>query len=197
MTITELLVPTYRQQLQMLLGLLDKAQLQVGPDKAQILLSARLAPDMFRLTTQLRFCAVQAQEAPLRLMGLPLDCLDPLLDEGRNGATAPGTWNDARARLEEALEFLDGLAPNALDQQPPDAPLALTLPMGLTFDLTREQFARDWAIGQFYFHLMAAYAILRSQGIELGKADYLPHLLPFVRQQGETRGVTPAGRSAS
>jgi hypothetical protein len=53
--------------------------------------------------------------------------------------------------------------------------------MGLTFDLTREQFARDWAIGQFYFHVMAAYAILRKGGVAIGKADYVPHMFAYLR----------------
>ena len=48
--------------------------------------------------------------------------------------------------------------------------MALDLPNGMTFDLTAEQFARDWALGQFYFHIMAAYAILRKEGVEIGKA---------------------------
>lgn len=85
------------------------------------------------------------------------------------------------------MAFLDGLPPQALDARPADAPLELTLPMGLTFDLTREQFARDWALGQFYFHVMAAYAILRSSGVEIGKADYVPHMFAYLRgDQGMT-----------
>jgi hypothetical protein len=40
---------------------------------------------------------------------------------------------------------------------------------------------RDWALSQFYFHLMAAYAILRAQGVALGKADYVAHLFPHIR----------------
>jgi hypothetical protein len=53
--------------------------------------------------------------------------------------------------------------------------------MGLTFDLTKEQFARDWALGQFYFHIMAAYAILRKEGVEIGKRDYVPHMFGYLR----------------
>ena len=55
------------------------------------------------------------------------------------------------------------------------------------FVLTAEQYARDWALPQFYFHLMTAYAILRSQGIALGKADYVPHMFPYLRS-----GTMPA-----
>jgi hypothetical protein len=90
----------------------------------------------------------------------------------------------ARARIDEALAFVDGLGPDALDQAPAEASLVLTLPMGLTFDLTREQFARDWALGQFYFHLMAAYAIFRGEGVGIGKADYVPHMFAYLRDSG-------------
>ena len=186
MTLTDLLVPTYRNMLRTLRGLLDKAEGQLGAEGAEALLSARLAPDMFPLATQVRFACVQAQEAPLRLLGRPLDGLEELLNEGRNAGERPGTLADARARIDEALAFLDTLGPDALDQAPADAPLELTLPMGLTFDLTREQFARDWALGQFYFHLMAAYAILRAHGVAIGKADYVPHMFDYVRRRDDT-----------
>jgi hypothetical protein len=181
MTLTDLLVPTYRNMLRTLRGLLDKAEEQLGADAAEALLSARLAPDMFPLATQVRFACVQAQEGPLRLLGQPLDGLEALLDEGRNAGERPGTLAEARARIDEALAFLDGLPADALDQAPADDPLTLTLPMGLTFDLTRERFARDWALGQFYFHVMAAYAFLRKEGVELGKADYVPHMFAYLR----------------
>ena len=46
----------------------------------------------------------------------------------------------------------------------------LDLPNGMTFDLTHQQFARDWALGQFYFHVMAAYAILRKEGVRSASA---------------------------
>ncbi len=182
MTLTDLLIPTYRNMLCTLRGLLDKAEAQLGADGAEALLSARLAPDMFPLATQVRFACVQAQEGPLRLLGESLDAIQPVLDEGRNGSEHPGTLAAARARIDEAFAFLDTLPADALDQAPADQPIALTLPMGLTFDLTREQFARDWALGQFYFHVMAAYAILRAEGVAIGKADYVPHMFAYVRQ---------------
>ena len=184
MTLTDLLVPTYRNNLRMLLGLLDKAEAQLGAAKAEALLSARLAPDMWPLATQLRLAALQAQEVPLRLLGEPLPGrLDELLTEARGGGEQPGTLAQARARLDEALAFLDSLAPDALDAEPGDRPMVLDLPMGMTFDLTRDQFARDWALGQFYFHIMAAYAILRKEGAAIGKADYVPHMFGYLRAE--------------
>lgn len=188
MNLTDLLVPTYRNMLTTLRGLLDKAEAQLGTEKAEALLSARLAPDMFPLATQVRFACVQAQEGPLRLLGASLDLVQPVLDEGRNAGTSPGTLVEARARIDQSLAFLDGLAPDALDGASGDAPIALTLPMGLTFDLSRDQFARDWALGQFYFHVMAAYAILRTEGVEIGKADYVPHMFAYLRPEANPAG---------
>ena len=59
--------------------------------------------------------------------------------------------------------------------------MVLDLPNGMRFNLTHEQFARDWALGQFTFHVMAAYAILRKEGVEIGKADYVPHMFSYLR----------------
>ena len=60
--------------------------------------------------------------------------------------------------------------------------------MGMIFDLTGEQYARDWALPQFYFHLMTAYAILRKEGVELGKADYVAHMFAYLHT-----GTAPGG----
>lgn len=182
MNLTDLLVPTYRNMLQTLGGLLDKAAAQLGPDEAEGLLSARLAPDMFPLATQIRFAVVQAYDGPRRLRGEEHPpAVEAILNEGRNAGEAPGTLAAARARINQALDHLNSFPANALDEVPEDQPIVLDLPMGMTFDLTRAQFARDWALGQFYFHVMAAYAILRNQGIEFGKVDYVPHMFAYLR----------------
>jgi hypothetical protein len=182
MNLTDLLVPTYRNMLGTLKGLLDKAEAQLGHDKAEALLSARLAPDMFPLATQVRFAVVQAYEGPRRLRGEPdRPEIEEVLNEGRNAGERPGTLAEARARIDQALGYLATLGPDSLDQAPENEPIALDLPMGIVFDLTRVQFARDWALGQFYFHVTAAYAILRKEGVEIGKADYVPHMFPYIR----------------
>ena len=63
--------------------------------------------------------------------------------------------------------------------------MELALPIGLTFDLTGTQYARDWALAQFYFHVMTAYAILRHHGVSLGKADNVAHMFGYLRQAPE------------
>lgn len=186
MTITELLLPTYQQMLQALSAWLKKAQEQV--EGADALMAARLAPDMFPLSTQVRFACLQAHEGAHRLRheSFP-SALDTLLEEGRSGGERPGTIAEALSRIDEALAFLSGLSPDALDDGA-GRPLALELPMGLAFDLDGERYARDWALPQFYFHTMTAYAILRKEGVELGKADYVPHMFAYLRPGSGPQG---------
>ena len=181
MSLTNLLVPTYTQMLKTLAGWLAKAQEQLPAEDAEALLSARLAPDMFPLSTQIRFTCVQAQEAVYRLKAEPFPAsLQEILDEGRNAGEHPGSLADAQARIDETIALLEGLAPDALDVDP-SSPIVHDLPIGMIFDLTAEQYARDWNLPQFYFHLMTAYAILRNQKVELGKADYVPHMFAYLR----------------
>ena len=106
--------------------------------------------------------------------------IQALLDEGRNAEENPGSIASAKARIDETLALLDDLAPDALSTDP-QSPIEHALPMGIIFDLTAEQYARDWTLPQFYFHVMTSYAILRNQGVELGKADYIAHMFPYIR----------------
>lgn len=183
MSLTELIVPTYRQMLNALSGWLDKAQAQRGGAGADALLSARLAPDMFPLSTQIRFACVQAQEAIFRLQGRDFPpSVAALLEEGRNAGDNPGTIAEAQQRIVETVTLLEK-ATSANVEAEVHNQIAHELPNGMIFDFTAEQYARDWTLPQFYFHLMTAYAILRSEEIDLGKADYIPHLFPYLRPE--------------
>ena len=178
-TLPDLIIPTYVQMLAALSGWLRKAEAQDGVTDA--LMSARLAPDMFPLATQIRFACVQAQEGVYRLRGEAFPAsISELLDEGRTAGERPGTIADACARIAQTLALLEQVRGDmpAID---PAAPIAHALPQGMVFDLTAEQFVRDWALPQFYFHLMTAYAILRAQGVELGKVDYVAHMFAYLR----------------
>lgn len=180
MTLPDILLPTYTQMLGALSAWLEKAEAQTPNGEAEPLLLARLAPDMFPLSTQIRFACVQAQEGIFRLRGQPLPpSIATLLDEGRNAAERPGSIADARTRIAETMAMVEAAAgAPTLD---PTSPIAHALPQGMVFDLTAEQYVRDWALPQFYFHIMTAYAILRAQGVQLGKADYVAHMFAFLR----------------
>ena len=178
-----LLVPTYIQMLTALSAWLRKAETQLPAGEAADLPAARLAPDMFPLATQIRFACVQAQEGVSRMRGEAFPpSVQVLLDEGRGAGDNPGSIADAQARIDETLALLQSV-PEILHEADPDRIIAHELPNGMIFDLTVEQYARDWAIAQFYFHLMTAYAILRSRGADLGKADYVTHMFAYLRPE--------------
>jgi hypothetical protein len=177
----DILVPTYVQMLKGLASWLSKAEAQRPDGGAEALLSASLAPDMFPLSTQIRFACVQAQEGVFRLQGRPFPAtIEILLNEGREAAEHPGTLADAKARIDATIEVVEAAAADMRDVDPTSR-VAHALPAGMIFDLDAGQYVRDWALPQFYFHVITAYAILRSEGIDLGKADYVAHMLPFLR----------------
>ena len=175
-----LLLQTWIPMLGALSAWLDKA----GEEKAgeaDALLVARLAPDMYPLGTQIRFACVQVQESICRLKGEDFPpAIGILTQEGRDAAERPGTIAEAQARIAETLALVEAAAAHPLGGDP-HRPVAHALPNGMILDLTMEQYARDWALPQFYFHLMTAYAILRGAGVALGKVDYVAHMLAFVR----------------
>jgi hypothetical protein len=184
MRLTSLLIPTLSNELRAVTGWLDKAQAFTAnrAESPDGLLALRLAPDMFPLTTQLRFLAFQAQEPIYRLRGeaVPGTVLE-VRQEGRDGGERTGTWSEARTRLTEALSLLATVAPDEFDGRA-DQAIAHELPTGMIFDMTGEQYVRDWALPQAAFHQMIAYAILRQAGVPLGKVDYVPHMFSYVRQ---------------
>lgn len=190
MSLHALLVPTFTQMLRALNSWLEKAALHraaAGTDNED-LLSTRLAPDMYPLSSQIRFACFQAQEPIYRLRGAALP--DPLLTlrrQGWNAGEQPGTWEEARACVSDALACLNGVAAGALDDHG-DRTIALELPNGMVFDMQPAAYARDWCLPQFYFHLTTAYTILRQQGVPLGKADYVAHMLAYLRPGNTPRG---------
>ena len=181
MKLPDVLIPTYVQMLGALSNWLGKAEAQIPGGGADALMSARLAPDMFPLSTQIRFACVQAQEGVFRLRGEAFPpSVEELLNEGRQAGERPGSIADAQARIAQTVALVDAAASNMPDVDPA-TPIAHALPQGMIFDLTAQQYVRDWALPQFYFHVMTAYAILRAQGIELGKADYVAHMFAYLR----------------
>ena len=176
-----MLLPTYAQMLGALSAWLTKAEARRPGRDGDALLAARLAPDMFPLSTQVRFACRQAQEGVYRLQGREFPAsLQALLDEGRSGSEAPGTMAAAQERIAETLAVVEAAGAEGISVEPTSR-IAHALPISMVLDVTANQYARDWALPQFYFHVVTAYAILRAQGIELGKADYAAHMLAHLR----------------
>ncbi len=181
MDLSALVVPTYVEMLGSLSRWLVKAVAEKPGEAGEALISARLAPDMFPLATQVRFACVQALEGVSRLRGdPPFEEIDALLGELRKPAEMVGSIAEAQRLLAKTVALIEAAASD-LRGGDPDRALAHGLPIGIVFDFTAEQYARDWSLPQFYFHVVTAYAILRHQGVSLGKADYVGHLQPFIR----------------
>ena len=167
MQTSDLLLTTYDNLLGALDGWIAKA---ADHPEADALLARRLAEDMFPLARQIRFACNLPGEAMAAVAGVGFSSSD--IDDTTLAA--------ARERIAATRGLIAGwwATPFAAD----DAPLAFSLANGMTFDLQTQSYVRDWALPQFYFHLMSAYAILRSAGVMLGKADYVAHMFRYLRQ---------------
>ena len=163
----DLLVTTQRNMLGTLKGLLAKA---AADERGDGLLQAKLADDMHPLAVQVRFLCNMVGEAIERVAGIDFT----------SNEDDPTTLAEAQNRIDATLESLARW--EELDFAADDAALELDLTNGMVFDMTTSSYARDWSVPQFYFHVMAAYAILRKEGIEIGKADFVPHMFQYIRQ---------------
>lgn len=167
MTTAETLLTTYHNMLGSLDGWLTKA---AAHPKGDGLLEAKLADDMFPLARQIRFCC-----------NLPGEAMNATSDVAFGGSDIDDTTiAAARERIAATRALIEAWRAVALAAD--EAPVILSLANGMTFDLTTAGYARDWALPQFYFHLMTAYAILRAAGVPLGKVDYVGYMLAFMRQ---------------
>ncbi|AZC23975.1 DUF1993 domain-containing protein [Pseudomonas sessilinigenes] len=172
MSIHAVTVTCFAQMLHTLETLLAKGEehaRKLGFDP-QNLLDARLAPDMYDLAAQVRFTCTQAREAVERLSGQSVSTLP-----------TPANMAEAKALIRQTVAFLADADGRLIDDSGARA-VAIELPNAIAFDMTGEEYARNWATPQFYFHLVTAYNILRHNGVPLGKAEYAQHMLAYLRQ---------------
>ena len=145
-------------------GWLDKAAAHAGAGKFDmgVLFASRLAPDMFPLTTQVHFATAFAKNAATRLSGrAPPDF----------GELSP-TLEAVRARIADTQAILTSVKPADLDGA---STRELTIQTGpdQRMTLSGADYLHRFAMPQFYFHVTTAYAILRENGVPLGKRDFL------------------------
>ena len=156
-------VPVLIHFLKGLSAILKKAEGHCAANKIDpdALLQARLYPDMFTFTRQVQLTTDFAKGMGARLAGLPVPSF---ADEEK-------TFAELQARLARTIEFLSALTK---EQYADAAARTVTIKIGgqdTTF--TGAAYAASYALPNFYFHLTTAYNILRHNGIELGKKDYM------------------------
>ena len=163
LTIHQASVPVFVQGLKGLKGVLTKAGAHVETRKLDpdALLKARLFPDMFPLLRQVQIATDFAKGCAARLAGEEV----PAWDDAETG------FADLIARVDRAIAYVEGLDP-AKFAGAEDRDITLVR-RGETSVVKGLAYLQAQAQPNFFFHLTTAYAILRKNGVEIGKKDYL------------------------
>ena len=157
-------VPIFVQFLTALSAVLDKAAAHCEAKKIDpaALINARLFPDMYPLLRQVRAASDHAVNASARLAGV----------EPPAFANAEANFADLKDRLAKAIDFVKSFKPAQIDGTE-DKPIKITFPSGATRDFTGQSLLLGNSLPNFYFHCTTAYDILRHNGIEVGKRDFM------------------------
>ena len=154
----------FTRMLNSLSGVLDKGEAHAKAKKYDfdVLLSARLAPDMFPLTFQIQLATAFAKNTMCRLAG----------QEPPDFPDTDVTLAQLRARIDRTLDIVHSIDAKALEGA--DA-RQVTFRTGPDSSMTvpGRDYLLHFAMPNFYFHITMAYAILRHNGVELGKRDYM------------------------
>lgn len=132
-------------------------------------MQAKLADDMFPLETQFRICQNQIVLALQRVWGM-----DIAMDETPYETLAAAREGLTRTRAHIATAKVREAAEAA-------TPIDMTLPNGMRFAMEAHEHIRDWTLPNAYFHASIAYALLRRDGLDLGKRDFLPFMMRYAR----------------
>lgn len=156
-------LPNFVRMLDNLSAVLAKAAAHAEARKIDpaVLVQARLYPDMFPLARQVQIATDTVKGCAARLAG----------QEVPSYPDTEASLEELRARLEKTRDFLNGFRPEQIDGSE-DRAIELKL-RTRTLNFTGLDYLYEFVIPNFYFHVTAAYCILRHSGVEIGKADYL------------------------
>lgn len=163
MNIYDASVPVFTHFLRSLSVILKKAEVHCAAKKIDpaVILGARLYPDMFALTRQVQIASDGAKGAGARLAGIAVPSWP---DEEKS-------FDELQARIAKTIAFLAGLKPEQFaDAETREIALKAG---GRDLKFSGAAYLETWAKPNFFFHVTTAYAILRHNGIELGKPDFL------------------------
>jgi hypothetical protein len=156
-------IPVFISMLENLKQLLRKAEVFVEKKniEQEVLTNSRLAPDMFPLSRQIQIATDIARRGIARLADIEIDSVED------NEKTITELIN----RIDNTIDFLNSIKPEQVDGT---EERALSFKAGgHTLNLTGEKMLLHFSLPNFYFHITTAYNILRHNGVELGKMDYL------------------------
>lgn len=157
-------LPVFRQSLGHLRHIVQKgiADAQARGYAPQALIQARLAPDMLPFSRQVTVACDVVKIWGHRMLGL----------EPPKHPNDESTLEQLQARIDQTLAWLATLPAAALDGAE-EREINMPTGGGQFLTMRGEDYLKHWAIPNFFFHLTTAYAILRHNGVPLGKHDYL------------------------
>jgi hypothetical protein len=157
-------VPVFKQMLGGLKDVLAKAESHAGARNIEpaALLQARLFPDMFAMVRQVQIACDFARGVCARLAGVEVPA----------AVDSEQSFAELQARLDATLSFIAGLAPSQFDEA---ATRNIVTRPGTPKErhFNGQDYLLHYGLPQFFFHVNCAYALLRHNGVELGKKDYM------------------------
>ena len=164
-TIYDASAPVFTAALANMQAWLDKA-LAEGKDEA-LLLEARLAPDMRPFSAQIQMASDSAKGAVARLAGV----------EAPSMADTEASFAELKSRCQRTIDFIRSIDASAFEGAD-EREVVLKFPNGAGYRFNGRDYLTGFALPNFFFHVTTAYALLRAQGVGLGKTDFLQHLGP-------------------
>jgi len=156
-------IPVFLRMLGNLRTFLNKAEAYAQEHSIEpaALLTARLYPNMYTLVQQVQIATDAAKGCGARLAGLDVPSFPD----------TESSFAEIKARVEKTVEFLKTLRPEQIDGSE-ERDIALTIAKE-TMHFTGLNYLLNFAMPNFYFHVTTAYALLRHNGLPLGKRDFL------------------------
>ncbi len=161
----EITIPQFIKMLRNLSAILDKgAQFADGKKvEMEVLLNSRLAPDQFPLARQIHIACDTAKLCVSRLTG----------KEAPVNADTEKTLGEFKARIESTISYLQTFSAKDFADS---ASRRITQPRWEGKSLSGEEYVIHHALPNIYFHITTAYSILRHNGVDVGKKDYLGNM---------------------
>ena len=156
-------IPVFTHMLGNLIAILEKgaAHAEAKNFDPTVLVNSRLAPDMFALARQVQIATDMVKGGAARLAGLE----PPKYDDNET------TMADLIARVQKVIDYLSTFTAEQIDGSEQRAIVLALRTRTLNFD--GQTYLQHFVIPNLYFHITTTYNILRHNGVELGKQDFI------------------------
>jgi len=167
-------IDTFVPMLRSLSNILDKGaeHAKAKTLDSAALVNGRLAPDMYTLAQQVQLASDHVKDSTAHLTGQE----PPRFENNEQ------TLDDLKARIAGTIHYLQKARATAFEGAEDRDITIPILANNMEFEMNCVQFLRDWALPHFYFHVVTAHDILRHNGVDIGKRDYMSHVGGYIRQ---------------